>query len=253
MQPEDPERTNPFDGEAQPLSTGILSPQEVLSLALERRASDGLPMYCWSPNCKGDRILAVDLTAAGLTIKTDFFDVLTEVGIETLVDIAQADTNDQFPVVQRSFGDLLPAAGTNFPEHQEETGSDSVFNLPKFGVATPLVTKVSNGVGEPLNYEVEICTRFDRNIECIEDFDTAQKGFFLCGDFSNRSVLRRLIDPVFPISGGKSFGQYGVHPLSLRRQTMAACRERYVRTRSNSDVGYCRRRNLYAAFHEANH
>ena len=55
MQPEDPERTNPFDGEAQLLSTGILSPQEGLTLALERRTPDGPPMYCWSPSCKGTR------------------------------------------------------------------------------------------------------------------------------------------------------------------------------------------------------
>ena len=201
MQHEDPERTNPFDGEAQPLSTGILSPREGLTLALERRTPDG-PHVLLVTELQGDQISAIDLTAAGLTTKTDFFDVLTDVGIETLVDVAQAD--DQFPVVQRSFGDLLPAAGTaarhvasgtNFPEHQEETGSDSVFNFPKFGVATPPVTTVSTDADELLDYEVEICTRFDRDIKSIEDFDAAQKGFFLCGDFSNRSVLTRLIDP----------------------------------------------------------
>ncbi|GAB55838.1 2-keto-4-pentenoate hydratase [Glaciecola punicea ACAM 611] len=204
MQPEDPERTNPFDGEAQPLSTGILSPQKGLTLALERITPDGAPHVLLVTELQGDQISAVDLTAAGLTTKTDFFDVLTDVGIETLVNIAQADANDQFPVVQRSFGDLLPAAGTaarhvasgtNFPEHQEETGSESVFNFPKFGVATPPVTTVSTDADELLDYEVEICTRFDRDIERIEDFDAAQKGFFLCGDFSNRSVLTRLIDP----------------------------------------------------------
>jgi 2-keto-4-pentenoate hydratase/2-oxohepta-3-ene-1,7-dioic acid hydratase in catechol pathway len=153
---------------------------------------------------KGDQISAIDLTATRITTKTDFFDVLKDVGIETLVDIAQADANDPYPVVQRDFGDLLPAAGTatrhvasgtNFPEHQEETGSESVFNFPKFGVATPPVTTVSTNADELLDYEVEICTRFDRDIERIEDFDAAQKGFFLCGDFSNRSVLTRLIDP----------------------------------------------------------
>lgn len=203
MQPEDPERKNSFDGEAQPLSTGILSPQKGLTLALERRTPDS-PHVLLVTDLQGDQISVVDLTAAGLTTKTDFFDVLTDVGIETLVDIAQADPNDSFPVVQRNFGDLLPAAGTavrhvasgtNFPEHQEETGSESVFNFPKFGAATPPVTTVSTDADELLDYEVEICTRFDRDIERIEDFDAAQKGFFLCGDFSNRSVLTRLIDP----------------------------------------------------------
>jgi 2-keto-4-pentenoate hydratase/2-oxohepta-3-ene-1,7-dioic acid hydratase in catechol pathway len=206
MQPEDPKRTNPFNGEAQPLSTGILSPRMGLTLALERRTPNGPPHVLLVTELQGDQILAVDLTAVGLTTKTDFFDVLTDVGIETLVDVAQADADadDPFPVVQRSFSDLLPAAGmaarhvasgTNFTEHQEETGSASVFNFPKFGVATPPVTTVSTDADELLDYEVEICTRFDRNIERIEDFDAAQKGFFLCGDFSNRSVLTRLIDP----------------------------------------------------------
>ena len=204
MQPEDPERTNPFNGEAQPLSTGILSPREGLTLALEQPTPEGPAHVLLVTELQGDQISAVDLTAAGLTTKTDFFEVLTDVGIETLVDVAQGDANDKFPVVQRSFGDLLPAAGTaarhvasgtNFREHQEETGSGSVFNFPKFGVATPPVTTVSTAVDELLDYEVEICTRFDRNIERIEDFDAAQKGFFLCGDFSNRSVLTRLVDP----------------------------------------------------------
>ena len=204
MQPEDPERKNPFGGEAQALSTGILSPREGLTLALERRTPEAPPHVLLVTKLQGDRILAVDLTAVGLTTKTDFFDVLTDVGIETLVDIAQVDANSLYPVVQRSFGDLLPAAGTavrhvasgtNFPEHQDETGSESVFNFPKFGVATPPVTTVSTDADELLDYEVEICTRFDRDIERIEDFDAAQKGFFLCGDFSNRSVLTRLIDP----------------------------------------------------------
>ena len=203
MQPEDSERINPFDGEAQPLSTGILSPREGLTLALEQRTQDG-PHVLLVTKLQGDQISAIDLTAAGLTTKTDFFDVLTDVGTETLVDIARANVNNPFPVVQRSFGDLLPAAGTgtrhvasgtNFSEHQEETGSESVFNFPKFGLATPPVTTVSTDADELLDYEVEICTRFDRDIERIEDFDAAQKGFFLCGDFSNRSVLTRLIDP----------------------------------------------------------
>ena len=158
-----------------------------MTLALARRASDGLPHVLLVTELQWDRISAVNLIAAGLTTKTDFFDVLTEVGIETLVDIAQADTNDQFPVVQRSFGDHLPAAGTaarhvasgtNFPEHQEETGSESVFNFLKFGVATPPVATVSNDVEELLDYEVEICTRFNRDIELIEDFDAVQKSFF---------------------------------------------------------------------------
>ncbi len=205
FQPEDPNRRNPFDQEAAPLSAGILPPHEGLTLALEAGASD-VPHVLLVTGLQGDQISGIDLTAAEMTTKTDFFEVLTEVGIETLIGLAQTRADEQaaVPVVQRSFRDLLPAAGpasrhvasgTNFREHQEETNAQSVFNFPKFGVASPPVTTVSVEAEELLDYEVEICTRFDRDIERIEDFDAAQKGFFLCGDFSDRTALSRLIDP----------------------------------------------------------
>src|SRR5690606_5250566 len=44
------------------------------------------------------------------------------------------------------------------------------------------------------DYEVEICVRFDRPIGSLEDFDAAMKGFFVCGDFSDRAMLVERID-----------------------------------------------------------
>jgi 2-keto-4-pentenoate hydratase/2-oxohepta-3-ene-1,7-dioic acid hydratase in catechol pathway len=102
--------------------------------------------------------------------------------------------------------DLLPAAGggvrhlatgTNFREHAKEAGIDTVFNFPKFGPATPARSTVKLRPGALLDYEVEICARFDRDIRSLADFDAARKGFFLCGDFTDRARLLRLID-LFP-------------------------------------------------------
>lgn len=106
----------------------------------------------------------------------------TTIGIDQLLPIAPS-------------GDRHIGSGTNFPEHAEEAGSDSVFQFPKFGKATPARTTVKHDDGILLDYEVEFCMRFDRDIASVEDFDAAQKGFFLCGDFTNRNALVELADP----------------------------------------------------------
>jgi 2-keto-4-pentenoate hydratase/2-oxohepta-3-ene-1,7-dioic acid hydratase in catechol pathway len=54
---------------------------------------------------------------------------------------------------------------------------------------------VQVGPGILLDYEVELCVRFDRELRAAEDFDIAVKGFFLCGDFTNRNALINLADP----------------------------------------------------------
>lgn len=108
------------------------------------------------------------------------------------------------PTVVRPWSALLPAApsgdrhigtGTNFPEHAEEASSEAVFRFPKFGRATPAKTTVQANPGILLDYEVELCMRFDRDIASLEDFDAAVKGLFLCGDFTNRNALVELADP----------------------------------------------------------
>ncbi|MFT4766926.1 MAG: 2-keto-4-pentenoate hydratase/2-oxohepta-3-ene-1,7-dioic acid hydratase in catechol pathway [Glaciecola sp.] len=84
--------------------------------------------------------------------------------------------------------------GTNFPEHAAEASSTSVFNFPKFGAATPARTTVPASQDSLLDYEVELCMRFDRPIESLADFDAAVKGVFLCADFTDRIALLELAD-----------------------------------------------------------
>lgn len=108
------------------------------------------------------------------------------------------------PRLRLAYDVLLPSApgggvhigtGTNFPEHAEEASSSAVFQFPKFGTATPARTRIAAQPGILLDYEVELCMRFDRDIASLADFDAATKGVFLCGDFTNRNALVELADP----------------------------------------------------------
>ncbi|ATN32569.1 hypothetical protein ACO34A_01950 [Rhizobium sp. ACO-34A] len=122
-----------------------------------------------------------------------------------------------------SMTDVLSAAGdsaanigtgTNFPEHAEEARLDGVFSFPKFGRPMPPRTQVFlDKQKQLLDYEVEMCVRFDRTLKSIADFDSAVAGFFLCADFTDRAEMIRRINVADPLSGigftdGKSGPDY---------------------------------------------
>jgi 2-keto-4-pentenoate hydratase/2-oxohepta-3-ene-1,7-dioic acid hydratase in catechol pathway len=156
-----------------------------------------------------DSIHALDLTELGAPIDADIFDVMSKLGDEGLEKaVMRADLRRAYPIVG-----LLPvsgggmrhvATGTNFREHAREAEIDGVFNFPKFGPATPARTSVALKPGALLDYEVEICARFDRDIRSVADFDLARKGFFLCGDFTDRAQLMRLVNPE-DVDSGQGF------------------------------------------------
>ena len=191
FQPEDPNRRNPINRENMPL-TDVLPPDKGITLALVDKGTAEMP-HVVLVTAVGKKIISgIDLIAGAFTSETDFFTVLDSVGFDNLDELATdaAQGRSQFSLVEYTYQDLLPAAGvasrhvatgTNFPEHQQETNTQSVFNFPKFGLPTPPVTTVPVTVYELLDYEVEIYTRFDRDIKTVEDFDHAQKGFFYVG------------------------------------------------------------------------
>lgn len=149
---------------------------------------------------EGASINGVDLRDLGATNSSDPFEALASVkmsedtagqsGALRMLSLPMTRLLPSGPVGGRHIG-----TGTNFPEHAEETSSDSVFVFPKFGAATPARTKVQHTHGILLDYEVELCMRFDRDIKSVDDFDVAVKGVFLCGDFTNRNALVELADP----------------------------------------------------------
>ncbi len=215
LQPEDPNRRNSFSRETTPIRMGVLPPNQGVTLALIDNGPTNPPHVMLVSVVTPQAVAGLDLTAQGLTSETDFFHVTDQIGFQRLSELAAALTPETsvFPLVEHPYEDLLPAAGTasrhvasgtNFPEHQEETQAQSVFNFPKFGAPAPPVTTVSLTANELLDYEVEICVRFDRDIHSVADFDQAQKGFFLCGDFTDRATMLRLIDPD-NLDSGKGF------------------------------------------------
>jgi 2-keto-4-pentenoate hydratase/2-oxohepta-3-ene-1,7-dioic acid hydratase in catechol pathway len=177
--------------EMEPLRPGVADPETALTFA--STMIDGHPHL----------LLVVgyaDGVARGIDLGRDAdpFETLRRLGRRELVGIARSGADD---AVSYPLATLLPtgqgtrqvASGTNFREHADEVAVERPFNFPKFGPPTPSVTSVHHRPGMLLDYEVEICARFDRDLATQGDFEAATKGFFLCGDFTDRAVLTRLV------------------------------------------------------------
>ena len=199
--------------EDQPLDMQIAPLAEAVTLAQVRRANGTIATLVVLA-LEGDRISAVNLANLDADESDDPFTVLASVDPQRLTPSSLATE----PIEQFAIADLLPAApsgdrhiatGTNFPEHAEEAGSGKVFQFPKFGRASGARMTVAARPETLLDYEVELCMRFDRMVASVEDFDAAAKGVFLCGDFTDRAKLIRLLktndlDAGIGFSDGKS-------------------------------------------------
>lgn len=148
----------------------------------------------------GETVTGINLTELGARPNDHPLVALSSIDTAAL----STENINSFPSIEIEMSKLLPSGstgsrhigtGTNFPEHAEEAGSQSVFSFPKFGAATAARTEVATTQSVMLDYEVELCMRFDRDVASVEDFDTALKGVFLCGDFTNRNALVELVDP----------------------------------------------------------
>ncbi len=192
-------RGNSASFEDAPLEAGLAPISEAVTLA-RYIGSEGEPATLLVTGFDEETVTGVDLSDLGAP--------RTGNPLRDLAGLEGVELNDdrlaQLPQVQVAIGDLLPAAppgtrhigtGTNFPEHAAEANSGSVFQFPKFGTATPARTSIQAKPGILLDYEVELCMRFDRDIASLEDFDAAMKGVFLCGDFTDRNALVELADP----------------------------------------------------------
>jgi 2-keto-4-pentenoate hydratase/2-oxohepta-3-ene-1,7-dioic acid hydratase in catechol pathway len=185
--------------ETEPLTQSIAGPDTALTLA-QYRAENGEVLTLLVDALHEGEISGIDLADLGAKREENPFSALASVDADRLSTATSGPFIRQVVTIER----LLPAApqgswhlgiGTNFPEHAEEAQSDSVFVFPKFGAATPARTTVAAPEGGLLDYEVELCMRFDRPIQSLEDFDAAVKGLFLCADFTDRIALLELADP----------------------------------------------------------
>jgi len=157
----------------------------------------------------GQTVEAVDLAQLGAPLGVDVFEASAFVGQERLRSAlletglrSRYDIKDMLP--SGAIASRHVATGTNFADHASETGGLKVFNFPKFGNPSPPLSTLVVNEGTLMDYEVEISVRFDRDIRTMADFEAARKGFFLCGDFTDRATLVRLVDRA-NIASGKGF------------------------------------------------
>ena len=186
-----------FESEA--LTQSIADPDTALTLA-QYRAGAGEVVTLLVDTIHEGEISGIDLADLGARRVEDPFAALASVDVDNLTAAFSGPFERHVVALEQ----LLPTAppggrhlgiGTNFPEHAEEAHSESVFVFPKFGTATPARTTVAAPEGGLLDYEVELCMRFDRPIRSLDDFDAAVKGLFLCADFTDRIALLELADP----------------------------------------------------------
>lgn len=191
-------RQNKISPESQPIQPRLAPLLEAFTFAQARNDS-GVVITLLVLAYSRDSIEAIDLTSLGAPGDIDVFDAFAAVDEATLVAAAGGKQRQ----VTYALTDLLPsgakfdrhvATGTNFAEHAREAGIGKVFNFPKFGEPTPARTTLVVRPGTLMDYEVEISVRFDRDIRSVADFEAARKGFFLCGDFTDRAELIRLVD-----------------------------------------------------------
>ena len=190
---------NPASFEEKPLVQGLAPLEQAITLA-QFRAPNGDTHTLLVLGREGESVTGIDLAELGTPATADPFAALAAVNLTPVL----AGRAGRMPKVTVEISDLLPSGpagtrqigtGTNFPEHAEEAESGTVFQFPKFGPASSARTRVQAPEGILLDYEVEICVRFDRTLRTVEDFDLAVKAFFLCGDFTNRNALINLADP----------------------------------------------------------
>lgn len=145
----------------------------------------------------GSTITAINLSKLLQIQVKDPLELISIVGVDRLRDLAISKT-DEYPisdlVVPGGLSSEQLAAGANYADHGEEGGLESVFLFPKYSTPTANSPAIPVRTDQLLDYEIEVCARFDRNIQSMADFAKANVGLFLCGDFTDRATLMRKID-----------------------------------------------------------
>lgn len=193
-------------GAATPAGATLAPVAQAHTFAQVRQGDTVHTLLALKLDARAGTLMAIDLSASSGSYSSDAFDVIGRFDAAALDTLAsQAKGTRAYPL-ERLLG-VGPrglahiAAGTNYPAHGAEVGMHEAFLFPKLSPAGGPRTTVVAAPGALLDYEVEVCARFDRELRSSADFDAARKGFFLCGDFSDRATLVRNIDLANPASG----------------------------------------------------
>lgn len=166
----------------------IAPPDKAITLAVTRAGGVWLVT-----GIDRDGITGVDVSAASGQTFEDALQAYVALGEEGLRRLVGESTDSigwselGQPVAPR-FPNV--AVGTNYRAHAREVGLEEIpFLFPKLSRATAWDDPVPSGTR--LDYEVELC------VVPLEDYDTvqsAQLGYLLCGDYTERWTLVREID-----------------------------------------------------------
>ncbi|MGX1171653.1 fumarylacetoacetate hydrolase family protein [Pseudomonas sp. R151218B TE3479] len=181
-----------------PATTRMLAPLETAHTFAQVRKGN-IPSTLLIVALSDAGVMAIDLSELTGLHSADAFDVISRFTTAQLDALVGQRSKMQTHSYARLLG-VGPrglahiAAGTNYPEHGKEVGVDEAFLFPKISPASGPRSTMVAPVGALMDYEVEVCARFDREVRSLADFDEARKGFFLCGDFSDRATLVRHIN-----------------------------------------------------------
>ena len=184
-------RTQPID-KTQPISR-LADPETALTFARVEMGNRTHMLLVIEQ--KPDGAMAIDLSKiAGKDLK-DPFDALDHFGQQNLIQmferrkgLARYFKQNQF--LASATGARHISFGTNFLDHGEEVSNETPFRFPRLNEPTASISSLTiDPETQMLDYEVELCMRFDRPVASLDAFDAARKLIFLCGDFSDRKKM----------------------------------------------------------------
>lgn len=168
-------------------------------------------------------IIVTDIRDDGVR-GVDVTDALDHVSFFAAADWASTHAVDlaRRPAIDVGYAALQPAGGLgehhvaaaiNYVDHARETAltPGEVFVFPKIGRSTGPFASVTAQADELLDWEVELCVRFDRTLSSTVDLKDARAALFLCHDWSERAVVVREFDEKHPKTAG-GFTKGKSHP-----------------------------------------
>lgn len=179
------------------LDQTLADPQDALSFAFAAGDTETAlgPRLLLVTAIGPKNVSAIDLSRHIPVGDHNAFDALDILGRDVRLRLTEEEATSRFVLET-----LLPVAvdnahvafGTNFSSHGAEVANEAPFAFPRLTKPTRAISEL--GVDQQamlLDYEVELCMRFDRDIASLEDFDAARKAILLCGDFTDRAALLR--------------------------------------------------------------
>lgn len=176
------------------------------ALTLARASIDGAVHLLAVTKDGGETLDTVDIGEAlgeapryplDLVTKHGFAKVATAIATAKPRTIARTDLLP--PIVE---GTTQVCAAENYKAHQEETGADATpFLFPKIVLPTSSTVDVARQKGDLLDYEVELCVAFGKDIASEADLTGTTVGYVLCNDLSERATQVLNLDPNDTASG----------------------------------------------------